>query len=443
MDRNEILKRVFSNSGLTEMDEGYPSSTLPEPSSQYPYSRPQGREWAYNPPTPGSVAPGPAQWYGGKTGAGGLGGLILPSLGGNPAEMPYEMPMDIPLSQPNYVSQSASDSSANAQQKAQEQIQKQQQIETEKQIGKQPATKPIIKDQPFEKPQIKREELPKLKGVSLRPQAKEVEAIDTSIEYPEARSIEDKAPKMNIESKLYQTLDVSKNYPEAKTFETIDTSVNYPEAQRQSIIEKVYPVKSNETIDAVSSADMKSASEQVKPQKKSESFWDYALNYQSRKNEYALANPLQAAATEIGSAAIAAPVIGGIGSALAVPAAATPIASNILQFPTQAASFPSETSSALGNKILQFAPKAAGAAAAVASALPGSAAAENNWNPQTQKYTQPKNKVNNKAMATKTITPSTASTPSSTPASTASTPSSVSNLLNKLNSAIKGLNIGR
>ena len=429
------------------MEEGYPSSTLPEPSSQYQYSRPQGREWAYNPPSPGSVTPGPSQWFGGKTGAGGLGGLILPSLGGNPAEMPYEMPMDVPLSQPNYVSQSASDSSATAQQKAQEQIQKQQQIETEKQIGKQPATKPIIKDQPFEKPQIKREELPKLKSVSLKPQAKEeIDTIDTSIEYPEARSIEEKAPKMNVESKLYQTLDISKNYPEAKTVETIDTSVNYPDAQRQSIIEKVYPVKSNETIDAVSSADMKSKAEQVKPKQKStlEKMWDYTMKNMTEKNESFISNPLGTIAQEAAAYTLAAPVLGGIGSALAVPAAATPIASNILQFPTtQAASVPTETTAALGNKIIQFAPRAAGAAAAVASALPGSAAAESNWNPQTQKYTQPTNKVNNKAMATKTITPSTASTPSSTPASTASTPSSVNNLLNKLNSAIKGLNIGR
>lgn len=445
MDRNEILKRVFSNSGLTEMEEGYPSSTLPTPSEQYPYSRPQGREWAYNPPSPGSVTPGPAQWYGGKTGAGGLGGLILPSLSGaNPADMPYEMPMEVPLSQPNYVSQSAADSSANAQQKAQEQIQKQKQIEKEIQIGKQPATQPIIKDQPFEKPQIKREELPQMRNVSLRPQAeKETEKIDTSVEYPEAKAYQEQPQRYRIESKFTERLDTSKNYPEAKTIETLDTSINYPEAKRQSIIEKVYPVKSNETIDAVSSADMKSTSEQVKPQKKSESFWDYALNYQTRKNEYALANPLQAAAAEIGSAAIAAPVLGGIGSALAVPAAATPIASNILQFPT-AQSFPSETASSVGGKLLQFAPRAAGAAAAVASALPGSVAAESNWNPKTQKYTQPTNtnKVNNKAMATKTITPSTASTPS-TPSTAPSTPSSVSNLLNKLNSAIKGLNIGR
>ena len=468
MDRSEILKRVFSNSGLTEMEEGYPSSTLPNPSEQYPYSRPQGREWAYNPPSPGSVTPGPAQWFGGKTGA---GGLILPSGSGIspiPGEMPAEIPMEVPLAQPAAQPQAK----PAEQPKEAQQPQQAEQPKVNPKYNAQPLAQPEVK--PYTKPEVKPAAQPESIPVKEYP---EVKPYEEPIQYPETMPVIEPIKKRELqpeEKPLEQPYPVPivpapkpvevpveepkikpEPNPEPKPMTTpipfpkrktepvpIEEPDEYERAAKTEVAvtgrnftDRNNILKSERTIEGVSTAGKKIA-EGPKEKASPPNFFEYAWNYQKNKNEEALANPLKAAAVELGSAAGVYGIGNAIGTALAVPAAATPIASNILQFPTtQAASIPAETSAALGNKILQFAPRAAGAAAAVASALPGSVAAESNWNQQTQKYTQPTNKVNNKAMATPSTHASTPSTPS--------TPSSVSNLLNKLNSAIKGLNIGR
>ena len=513
MDRNEILKRVFSNSGLSEMEEGYPSSTLPAPSEQYPYSRPQGREWAYNPPSVGSVTPGPAQWYGGKTGA---GGLILPSGSGIspiPGEMPSEIPMNVPLAQPAAQPQAK----PAEQPKEAQQPQQAEKPKVNPKYNAQPLAQPEVK--PYTKPEVKPAEQPESIPVKEYPEVKpyeqpvqypetmpviepikrreplpqempevkperipikeypEVKPYEQPVQYPETMPIIEPIKKRELqpeEKPLEQPapipivpapkpVEVPVEEPQIKPEPNpqpnpIPTPIPFPKRKTEPVpieepdeyeraaktevavtgrnfADKNNILETERTIEGVSTAGKKIA-EGTKEKSSPPNFFEYAWNYQKNKNEEALANPLKAAAVELGSAAGVYGIGNAIGTALAIPAAATPIASNILQFPTpQTATVTAETSAALGNKILQFAPRAAGAAAAVASVLPGSVAAESNWNPQTQKYTQPTNKVNNKAMAT----PSTPSTPASTPL----TPSSVSNLLNKLNSAIKGLNIGR
>ena len=478
MDRNEILKRVFSNSGLTEMEEGYPSSTLPTPSEQYPYSRPQGREWAYNPPSPGSVTPGPAQWYGGKTGA---GGLILPSGSGIspiPGEMPAEIPMEVPLAQPAAQPQAK----PAEQPKEAQQPQQAEKPKVNPKYNAQPLAQPEVK--PYTKPEVKPEARPYEQPVQYPEtipvkEYPEVRPYEQPVQYPETMPVIEPIRKRELqpeEKPLEQPapvpivpapkpVEVPVEEPQIKPEpnpqpKPMATPIPFPKRKTEPVpveepdeyeraaktevavtgrnfADKNNILETERTIEGVSTAGKKIA-EGTKEKASPPNFFEYAWNYQKNKNEEALANPLKAAAVELGSAAGVYGIGNAIGTALAVPAAATPIASNILQFPTtQAATIPAETSATLGGKILQFAPRApmaAGAAAAVASALPGSVAAESNWNPQAQKYTQPTNKVNNKAAAT------TPSTPASTPAST---PSSVSNLLSKLNSAIKGLNIGR
>lgn len=453
MDRNEILKRVFSNSGLSEMEEGYPESTLPSPSDIFPYSQSKPPEQPYSTPTMQDVTPAPAEWFGGKTGAGGIA-LPLP--------MPSNMPMTDPLADEafnqaygqNSASNSASNSnaSADAQAKAREKAMQNQQVEEAVNMGKQPATKPLIKDSPIQKPEIKRNEIPQAQQRSLRPEARIENTLDVSQAYPDAQQLQQQygIQSSQLTSKPMQdTLDITKEYPEA---------AKYIEQEPRSIIQSVKMVdertgrgktevastgrnfsdpqsilKTEKTIEGSGSSG-KNFSE---PAPVRQSFLDYAMNYQKNKNEAALANPLQAAATEIGSAALSAPAIGAIGAlgaSAAIPAAATPIASNILQFPTQTAQVAQAASKPASN-ILQFAPRAASAAAAVgASALPKIAAADTAWNPQTQRYTKP---VNNKAMATKPAAdPVQPKTPSTTNAST---------LINNLTNAIKSIktNLGR
>ena len=451
MNRDEVLKRVFSNSGLSEFEEGYPSSTLPPPSELYPYSEAKAPGEPLSVPTMQDVSPAPAEWFGGKTGAGGIA-LPLP--------MPANMPMTEPLADEafnqafnsgyNSASNAASNSDANA--KAREQAMREQLAEEAINMNKQPATKPLIKDSPIQKPQIKREEIPQLQTRSLRPQAQAETLLDVNQIYPEAAPI---PQQYTIQSSsmtsqpMRQTLDVSKEYPEA---------YEYVEQKPQSIIQSVNMIderygrgktevastgrnfanadsvlKTEKTIGGSTSSGKNFA----EPAPVRQNFIDYALNYQTRKNEAALANPVQAAATEIGSAALAAPAVSAIGAlgAAAIPAAATPIASNILQFPTQTAQAAQTITKPVSN-ILQFAPRAASTAAAIgATALPKISAAESTWNPTTQKYTQP---VNNKATATK------APAPSASVSTTASDAvKSLSNLASKLNNAIKGLNVGR
>lgn len=453
MDRNEILKRVFSNSGLSEMEEGYPESTLPSPSDIFPYSQAKPPEQPYSTPTMQDVTPGPAEWFGGKTGAGGIA-LPLP--------MPSTMPLTDPLADEafnqaygqnyNSASNSAANAAADAQAKAREKAMQNQQVEEAVNMGKQPATKPLIKDSPIQKPEIKRNEIPQAQQRSLRPEARVENTLDVTQTYPEAQQLQQQygIQSAQLTSKPMQdTLDITKEYPEA---------AKYIEQEPRSIIQSVKMVderygrgktevastgrnfsdpesilKTEKTIEGSGSSG-KNFSE---PAPVRQSFLDYTLNYQKNKNEAALANPLQAAATEIGSAALAAPAIGAIGAlgaSAAIPAAATPIASNILRFPQQTAQVAQAASKPASN-ILQFAPRAASAAAAAgAAALPKIAAADTTWNPQTQRYTQP---VNNKATATKTAAdPVQPKTPSTTNAST---------LINNLTNAIKSIktNLGR
>ena len=191
MDRNEILKRVFSNSGLSEMEEGYPESTLPSPSDIFPYSQSKPPEQPYSTPTMQDVTPGPAEWFGGKTGAGGIA-LPLP--------MPSTMPLTDPLANEafnqaygqnyNSASNSAANASADAQAKAREKAMQNQQVEEAVNMGKQPATKPLIKDEPIQKPEIKRNEIPQAQLRSLRPEARIENTLDVSQTYPEAQQLQ-------------------------------------------------------------------------------------------------------------------------------------------------------------------------------------------------------------------------------------------------------------
>ena len=185
MNRDEVIKRVFANSGLSEFEEGYPSSTLPTPSELYPYSEAKAPGEPLSVQTMQDVSPAPAEWFGGKTGAGGIA-------------LPLPMPANVPLTEPladeafnqafksgyNSASNAASNADANA--KAREQAMREQLAEEAINMNKQPATKPLIKDSPIQKPQIKREEIPRGQSRSLRPQAQAENLLDVNQIYPEA-----------------------------------------------------------------------------------------------------------------------------------------------------------------------------------------------------------------------------------------------------------------
>ena len=443
MTRDEILARVFSNSGLREMGD-VPSRTLPSPSELYPYSKANQPPEMYSAELAEGVSPPPVEWFGGKS-AGGFGfGLPIPT----PATQPFE---DVEFNQ-NFNAYSVPQSAENANQKAAENAAQQ----AQEKINKQKATKPLIADQPLEKPQIKTGDIPQMVDPynqrervrnAFSDRIKQEDKIDITKEYPEVAQYEEplnvraRTGDYNMRKMAQNAFDLQRKQADASMEDKIDITKEYPEAAQyveplnvrartgdynmRKIAQNAFDLQRKQTdasqVDAISSAAPKSMGEQIKPQQR-QSFLDYALNYQTRKNEAAIANPLAAAGVEIGSAALAAPAVAGLGAV--VSSALTPVG-NIIPTTT--------------GKILQFAPKAASAAAA--AALPSRAAAEG-WNAKTQKYTQPTKAVNNKAAATgvnkavaKPVT-----TPNVSPSTAAA---NAQNLLNKLSNAIKGLNIGR
>lgn len=147
MTREEIINRIYQNSGISELGE-VPFGTSPvETLEDYPYSLPAGASGEFRVPSGGSVGAVGAQSYGGRRG-GGLGfPLILPNLSGSQPESADEYAQE-------YADEKALEYAAqNAQESAAENAaHKQAQERAAQQIGKEDY-KSI--DITFEKPQIK------------------------------------------------------------------------------------------------------------------------------------------------------------------------------------------------------------------------------------------------------------------------------------------------
>lgn len=455
-NRDEILKRVFSNSGLTEFEEGYPSSTLPSPSELYPYSEAKAPGEPLSMQTMQDVSPAPAEWFGGKTGAGGIAlPLPMPSLTPElePAYAPAAEPATAPATSPATQPSTATSPSfapfpfplpfpgRNANPQTGE--------------GLEPVPVPVPEGaaQPVPVPEKQPEGLPQRVNakatasnafdLSRVPQTAPQtlrDTIDISQEYPEAAQYYEPANAKATASNAFDLSRVPQTAPQIQQMEVKSRSLR-PEQEKERVNAKAQgqnafdlsrteyapqiqhmevksrslrpepapvraPVYSGDNVDAISTAAPVQRTTIMNPATSSasapKSFFERMWEYQANKNEAFVANPVKTLGTEAAASVIAAPAI-----------AAAPAVGGAL--------------GALG--------KIGAALGAGSAALPAVGFAESTWNPTTQKYTQP---VNNKASATKAPAP-TASV--STTASDAV--KSLSNLASKLNTAIKGLNVGR
>lgn len=146
MTRDEIINRIYQNSGISELGE-VPFDTSPvETLEDYPYSLPASASVEFNVPSGGSVGIVGAQSFGGGRG-GGFGFPMLPNLSGTQPESAEEFAEEYANEYAQERAQSAADSAAESAAERARKAERDRQAVQE--IKEQSA------DITFEKPQIK------------------------------------------------------------------------------------------------------------------------------------------------------------------------------------------------------------------------------------------------------------------------------------------------
>ena len=386
MTREEIINRIYQNSGISELG-GVPFGTSPvETLEDYPYSLPAGASGAFNVPSGGSVGAVGAQSFGGRRGGGGFP-LMLPNLSGSQPESAEEYAQEYSDAKAlEYAAQNAQESAAESA------AQKQAQERAAQQIGKEDY-KSI--DITFEKPQIKTESgeirargekaLEDLREVreirsgerlsaqqmANAPEAQQMQfgrfADNATIENairaknPEANAQEVKAKAQEIAERVKNSaepieekeLEITRGeWRTTPQIELPQRSGSFNRGQTQVAVtgrdfSNVDSIKNYErNLQGVSS---------VSPNQKIEdnrNVFQKAFDYMTKTAQQSAENPLLISGAYLGAApALAALPLSGAASA------AAPVASNILQFPT-AAKVASGAAGAAGT-VLNFASRAA------------------------------------------------------------------------------------
>ena len=386
MTREEIINRIFQNSGISELGE-VPFGTSPvETLEDYPYSLPAGASGAFNVPSGGSVGAVGAQSFGGGRGGGGFP-LMLPILSGSQPESAEEYAQEYSDAKAlEYAAQNAQESAAESA------AQKQAQERAAQQIGKEDY-KSI--DITFEKPQIKTEsgEI-RARGEKALEDLREAREIRSGerlsaqqmANAPEAQqmqfgrfadnatienAIRAKNPEANaqeVKTKAQEIAERMKN--SAEPIEEKELEITRGEWRTTPQIE--LPQKSGsfdrgQTQVAVSGRDFSDVNaiknyernlqgvSSVSPNQKiqdNRNVFQKAFDYMTKTAQQSAENPLLISGAYLGAApALAALPLSGAASA------ATPVASNVLQFPT-AAKVASGAAGAAGT-VLNFASRAA------------------------------------------------------------------------------------
>lgn len=446
MTREEIINRIYQNSGISELGE-VPFGTSPvETLEDYPYSLPAGASGSFNVPSGGSVGAVGAQSYGGRRG-GGLGlPLMLPNLSGSQPESAEEYAQE-------YADEKALEYAAqNAQESAAENAaQKQAQERAAQQIGKEDY-KSI--DITFEKPQIKTasEEI-RARGEKALEDLREAREIRSGerlsaqqmANAPEAQqmqfgrfadnatienAIRAKNPEANaqeVKTKAQEIAERMKN--SAEPIEEKELEITRGEWRTTPQIE--LPQRSGsfnqgQTQVAVTGRDFSNVDSiknyernlqgvsSVSPNQKiqdNRNVFQKAFDYMTKTAQQSAENPLLISGAYLGAApALAALPLSGAASA------AAPVASNILQFPT-AAKVASGAAGAAGT-VLNFASRAA-AESPVSSGY--GRFAPTVWNADTR------------SVDAITSTAPKVTTPVSTPSLSSGLQTAAQNVVNKLN----------
>lgn len=149
MTREEIINRIYQNSGISELGE-VPFDTSPvETLEDYPYSLPAGASGGFNVPSGGSVGAVGARSFGG--GRGGGFPLMLPNLSGSQPENAEEYAQEYSDAKAlEYAAQNAQEYAAEGAESAADRARK---AERDRQAVQE--IKEKLADITFEKPQIK------------------------------------------------------------------------------------------------------------------------------------------------------------------------------------------------------------------------------------------------------------------------------------------------
>lgn len=385
MTREEIINRIYQNSGISELGE-VPFDTSPvETLEDYPYSLPAGASGGFDVPSGGSVGAVGARSFGGGRGGGGFP-LMLPNLSGSQPENAEEYAQEYSDAKALEYAAEGAESAADRARKAERDRQAVREI------------KEKSADITFEKPQIKTdfeqirargaeavEEMRKqgeiLRGERLSteqmasaPEAQQMQFgrfADTARAEQAVRRANPNADAQQIKAKAEEIAEKSRSSADPITQEDLQiTYKDYRTPQLERIKEASYGTFGrNQTQVAVSGRDFSDVNaiknyerniqgvSSVSPNKPIEDkrnvfqrFKDFATEYaeKSHSPQYLLA--------DIGAYGLAAPALAALPLSGAASAAA-PVASNVLSFPT-AAKVASGAAGAAGT-VLNFASRAA------------------------------------------------------------------------------------
>ena len=391
MTREEIINRIYQNSGISELGE-VPFDTSPvETLEDYPYSLPGGASGAFNVPSGGSVGAVGAQSFGGGRGGGGFP-LMLPNLSGSQPESAEEYAQEYSDAKAlEYAAQNAQEYAAEGAESAAERARK---AERDRQAVQE--IKEQSADITFEKPQVKTdfeqirargaeavEEMRKqgeiIRGERLSteqmasaPEAQQMQFgrfADTARAEQAVRRANPNADAQQIKAKAEEIAEKSRSSADLITQE--DLQITYKD-YRTPQLERIKEATSgtfgrDQTQVAVSGRDFSDVNaiknyerniqgtSTVSPNKPIEdkrNVIQKAFDYITKTAKESSENPL----IGLGAYGLAAPALAALPLSGAASAAA-PIASNVLQFPT-AAKVASGAAGAAGT-VLNFASRAA------------------------------------------------------------------------------------
>lgn len=390
MTREEIINRIYQNSGISELGE-VPFDTSPvETLEDYPYSLPAGASGGFNVPSGGSVGAVGARSFGGGRG-GGFGFPMLPNLSGTQPESAEEFAEEYANEYAQERAQSTADSAAESAAERARKAERDRQAVQE--IKEQSA------DITFEKPQIKTdfeqirargaeavEEMRKqgeiLRGERLSAEqmasASEAQQMqfgrfaDTARAEQAVRRANPNADAQQIKAKAEEIAEKSRS--SAEPIKQEDLQITYKD-YRTPQLERIKEAASgtfgrDQTQVAVTGRDFSDVNaiknyerniqgvSSVSPNKPIEdkrnvfqSFKDFATEYaeKSHSPRYLLA--------DIGAYGLAAPALAALPVAAPAAVSAPATASNVLSFPTAAKV--ATAASTIGGTVLKFPTSAA------------------------------------------------------------------------------------
>ena len=393
MTREEIIKRIFQNSGIESIGD-VPFGTSPvENLEDYPYSLPASAYGEFNVPSGGSVGAVGAQSFGGGRGGGGFP-LMLPNLSGSQPESAEEYAQEYSDAKAlEYAAQNAQEYAAEGAESAADRARK---AERDKQAVQEIKEKSA--DITFERPQIKTdfeqirargaeavEEMRKqgeiLRGERLSadqmasaPEAQQMQFgrfADTAQTEQAVRRANPNANAQQIKAKAEEIAEKSRS--SAEPIKQEDLQITYKDL-RAPQLERIKETASgtfgrNQTQVAVSGRDFSDVNaiknyerniqgtSTVSPNKPIEDKRNAFQRFKDSATEYAeKSHSPQYLLADIGAYGLAAPALAALPLSGAASAAA-PVASNVLQFPT-AAKVASGAAGAAGT-MLNFASRAA------------------------------------------------------------------------------------